>query len=602
MSSQTQPEKISTDGQEQQAATATSAKAKPGESWKANETHVLPKNRLTLVFLGFMCCIFLAAIDQTIVATALPTIVSDLGEGSNYSWVGSAYLLAAATLSPLYGKLSDIIGRKPILYSCILVFLIGSALCGAAQTLTWLIICRAVQGIGGGGIIQLVNITISDIVPLHERGKYGGLIGATWGIASVVGPLLGGAFTDHVSWRWCFWINLPTGGVAMVILFIFLNLNPTPRKSLREHAGEFDFIGLSLIIVGVVCLLLGFNFSETEWRDAKTIALLCIGGVLLVAAGFHEATTTRSAIVPARLFRTRTTSIILITTFFHGICFFVGAYYLPLYYQVLGASATGAGVKMLPFSLGGAVVSAISGIIVSRFKEYRIVMWISWAIFTLGYGLMTMLDSHSSLAEQLVLPLIAALGIGALFQTPLIGLQAAMPLKDMATSTGAFGFIRTLGGTVGIAIGQAIWSSTLKNKLNKMQNVPIDTSSANLSQSVRQLKNIADATVRGEIIQAYASSISTIWIVATPIIGVGFLMSLFIRRYTLERTIVRGNDVEKGGKAEEATVEENEAKGAPASPRPGEVPSDTNTAQGDQVESKEEKQTLSEDGKQNGKA
>ncbi|KAK1236015.1 hypothetical protein PQX77_000784, partial [Marasmius sp. AFHP31] len=283
------------------------------------------------------------------------------------------------------------------------------------------------------------------------------------------------------------------------------------------------------------------------------------------------------------------------------------AYYLPLYYQVLGASATGAGVKMLPFSLGGAVVSAISGIIVSRFKEYRIVMWISWAIFTLGYGLMTMLDGYSSLAEQLVLPLVAALGIGALFQTPLIGLQAAMPLKDMATSTGAFGFIRTLGGTVGIAIGQAIWSSTLKNKLSKVQNVPIDTSSANLSQSVRQLKNIADATVRGEVIQAYAKSISTIWIVATPVIGVGFLMSLFIRRYTLDRTIVRGNDVEKGEKVEEATVEENEAKGVPASsssssPRPGEVPSDTNTAQGDQVESKGEKQTLSEDGKQNGKA
>ena len=521
----------------------STANTKGSGHWLQQDKHVLPYNNMKIVMPGICLIIGLAALDQTIVSTALPVISQRLdGNSGQYSWVGSAYLLASTSLIPLYGRLSDLTGRKPLLYIATIIFLLGSALCGAAQNMAWLDAARGIQGIGGGGIIALINIIIGDIVSLEERGKYSGWIGGVWGIASVIGPLLGGAFTDagHSGWRWCFFINLPLGAIALTIIFFSLNLNPRPRLTFREACGEFDFIGLVMVVVAVILLLLGFNYAETKaWNVPETIALLAVGGALLVAFMAWEFQTKKKPIVPPRLVTTRTTSLILVSVLLHAFAFFAATYYLPVYFQaIFGASALMSGVYMLPYALIASILSSVVGFGITKFRAYRPFLWIGWAIMVIGYALMSTLNASSSQAKQEVFIGIAGLGTGFLFQTPLVGLMAAMPHGDLSTTVATMSLVRSLGGTMGIAVAGAVFNTQSRSRLQRIPgfNEAMVSTGAG-GQDLTGLRHIQPPELSREIIKAYADGLQVVWIVLAPMVGAGFLAVLGVKGYSLRRDV-----------------------------------------------------------------
>jgi EmrB/QacA subfamily drug resistance transporter len=412
-------------------------------------------------FSGAMLGLLLAALDQTIVATALPRIVGDLHGLNHLSWVVTAYLLTSTVTVPLYGKLSDLYGRKRLFLVAIPLFLAGSALCGAAQSMDQLIAFRALQGIGAGGLIPLTFAVIGDLFSPRERGRYQGLTGAVWGVAAVAGPLLGGVLTDSVSWRWIFYVNLPLGGLALVVIATTMHIPFEP------HGHAIDYAGSALLTLGAVSLLLAavWGGQNYAWTSAEIVGLLAAGALLLVAFVAVELRVPEP-ILPLTLFRNSIFTVANTAALVIGAALFGALIYIPLFVQgVIGGSATNSGVVLIPLSFGWVATSVVSGQLISRTGRYRPFPIAGSILLVIGFWLLTRVDSHTSSLTATGDMLVIGLGLGLMYQTYVLAVQNAVPPRQLGIATASVQFFRSIGATFAVAALGSVLTARLHTEL-----------------------------------------------------------------------------------------------------------------------------------------
>ncbi|MFE6944265.1 MDR family MFS transporter [Streptomyces chartreusis] len=477
----------------------------------------------------------LAALDQTIVSTALPTIVSALGGLEHLSWVVTAYLLASTAATPLWGKLGDQYGRKRLFQIAIVIFLVGSALCGMAQDMAQLIAFRAVQGVGGGGLMVLSMAIVGDIVPPRERGRYQGLFGAVFGASSVLGPLLGGVFTEHLSWRWVFYINLPVGVVALVVIAAVLRI---PHKATRH---VIDYLGTFLIASVATCLVLVASLGGTTWAwGSVQIVGLALLGVVLAAAFVVVERTAAEPVLPLRLFRVRTFSLSAVISFIVGFAMFGAMTYLPTFLQIVqGISPTLSGVHMLPMVVGMLLASTGSGQIVSRTGRWKVFPITGTGVTVIGLLLLHQLEVDSSTWAMSVYFFVFGLGLGLVMQVLVLIVQNAVPYKDLGVATSGATFFRSIGASFGVAIFGTIFAARLDDKLVEAYRgvrLPQGVSLEGLEADPRGIAELPSA-LRPAALEAYASSITDVFLYAAPVAVVGFVLAWFLREDKLRGSV-----------------------------------------------------------------
>ncbi|TVT19582.1 MFS transporter [Amycolatopsis acidiphila] len=454
------------------------------------------RKRQNTIVAAIMLGMLLAALDQTIVSTALPTIVADLGGANHLSWVVTAYLLAETIMTVLIGKFGDLFGRKKAFLASVLLFLVGSFFSGWADSMVWLIAFRAVQGLGGGGLMVTSSAVIADVVPLRERGKYQGAIGAMFGVATVAGPLLGGLFVDQLSWRWAFYVNIPLGVVVVLIAAAAL---PAVKSTTRPR---IDYLGILLIALAATGLTLVTSWGGTEYPwTSPTIIGMAVGSIVLLVLFVLVELRAEEPMLPMRLFRGRVFTVASVLSFVVGFAMLGGITYLPTYLQrVQGASATESGLRMLPLVVGLLITAMLSGNVISRTGRYKIFPVVGSLIMTAGLFLMSTLDVGTSFWVTSGYMIVLGLGLGCCMQVPTIVVQNTSDYEDLGVATSGVSFLRTLGSSFGVAVFGTIFTS----RLPVVPTVP-----------------------------SYVDAIHTMFLLAAPIGILSFVVALFLKEIPL---------------------------------------------------------------------
>ncbi|MFB8267842.1 MULTISPECIES: MDR family MFS transporter [unclassified Streptomyces] len=484
----------------------------------------------------------LAALDQTIVSTALPTIVSDLGGLEHLSWVVTAYLLASTAATPLWGKLGDQYGRKKLFQIAIVIFLISSALCGMAQNMPQLIGFRALQGVGGGGLMVLSMAIVGDIVPPRDRGRYQGLFGAVFGATSVLGPLLGGLFTEHLSWRWVFYVNLPIGVVALAVIATTLHI---PVRSAKH---TIDYLGTFLIASVATCLVLVASLGGTTWDwDSAQIIGLVVLGVVLAVVFVQVERRAAEPVLPLKLFRIRTFTLSAVISFVVGFAMFGAMTYLPTFLQVVqGVSPTMSGVHMLPMVIGLLLSSTASGQIVSRTGRWKVFPIVGTGVTAVGLLLLHQLDENSSTGEMSAYFFVFGLGLGLVMQVLVLIVQNAVSYEDLGVATSGATFFRSIGASFGVAIFGTVFASRLGDKLTAAlagRSLPPGIDVNALQSDPRGISALPPA-LRGPVLHAFASSITDVFLYAAPVALVAFALAWFLREDKLRGSVTAPDGTE----------------------------------------------------------
>lgn len=505
----------------------------------------LAHRQVLLAFSGLVLVMLLAALDSTIVSTALPTIVSELGGLERLAWVVTAYLLAQTIVTPIYGKLGDLYGRKVVLQSAVVIFLVGSVLCGLSRSMLQLVVFRAIQGIGGGGLNVTTQAIVGDIVPPRERGRYQGIFGAVFGLASVAGPLLGGYLTTHLSWRWIFYVNVPIGLAALVVLAVVL-----PGR-LRRVRHAIDYAGAALLAVALssLTLLADLGGGTFAWTSGVTIALAA-AAVLALALFVLAERRAAEPVLPLRLFGQRTFLIGTTVGLIVGFALFGSVTYFPLFLQVVkGESPTSSGLHMLPMMGGMVVTSIISGQLISRTGRYRLFPVVGTGVMTVGLFLLSRLTTATSTATASLLMLVLGTGLGMVMQVLVIAVQNAVEYRDMGVATSGATLFRLIGGSLGTAVLGAVFAGRLTANLARSLPGGAGADGAHVL-GVGAIAQLPPA-VREAYGAAFVASLNTLFLVAAVVCAVGFVLAWLLPEHPLRTTIAEsaGDAGEQAGEA-----------------------------------------------------